>query len=74
MVLRATSLNIYPQTHNHRMPTDDHNLVTLQQLLINTELGDDAAFRDNFRSLAATVFFLEDCFCEEIEDYNHPNG
>lgn len=56
------------------MPTDDHNLVTLQQLLINTELGDDAAFRDNFRSLAATVFFLEDCFCEEIEDYNHPNG
>ncbi len=43
---------------------DNHNLQSLQQLLINTQLGDDPAFRDNFRSLAATVFHLEDCLLD----------
>jgi Flp pilus assembly protein TadB len=37
------------------MTKDNHTLQSLQQLLINMQLGDDPAFRDHFRSLAATV-------------------
>ena len=46
----------------------ENNLESLQQMLRNPELRDDLEFINNFRSLAATVFFLEDCWEEEIEE------
>ncbi len=51
-----------------RTAVKNHTLQSLQQLLINTQLGDDPAFRDNFRSLAATVFHLEDCLMEPDDE------
>lgn len=48
--------------------TDSHTLYSLQQVLINATESPDPEFVDNFRSLAATVWFLEDCLMEEIID------
>ena len=50
------------------MTKDNHTLQSLQQLLTNMQLGDDPAFRDHFRILAATVFHLEDCLMESDDD------
>ena len=46
------------------MTGDTYTLQSLQQALMTTTAGDDPAFRHNFRSLTATVFFLEDCLAE----------
>ena len=50
------------------MNPNNHNLITLQQELINTSIGDDPEWRDNFRNHCVRVFMLEDCLMEEIED------
>ncbi len=50
------------------MTPDNHTLQSLQTELMTTPAGDDPAFLHNFRSLAASVFFLEDCLMGADDD------
>lgn len=49
---------------------NNHTLQSLQKVLLTTAEGDDLAFIQNFRSLAATDWFLEDC----LEEYDDGDG
>ena len=46
----------------------NHNLQTLQELLISTDAYYDPEFRHNFKSLCATVLHLEDCLQGHDDD------
>ena len=64
-------LQLQPQKQNSPPPTDrmdtaNQTLLSLQHQLINIREDEDQM--NNFRSLAATVFWLEDCLMEDIED------
>lgn len=50
------------------MTNKDHTLQSLQTELMTTTAGDDPAFLHNFRSLAATVFHLEDCLLDPDDE------
>ena len=48
------------------MQTADHTLESLQQVVIKNP--EDTELLHNFRSLAATVWFLYDCLEADTED------
>ena len=48
--------------------THSHNLYSLHQMLLNTSESPDSEFVENFRCLAATVWFLEDYLMKDMDD------
>ncbi len=46
--------------------TDSHTIYSLHQMLLNTSESPDPEFVENFRCLAAIVWFLEDWLMEEM--------